>query len=141
MLEIFRKSSITAAGVMHTCHEDAKIHGYDIPAGTWIMPNIVAIHNDPKTWGDPENFRPERFLSDDGKTVKKNENLLPFSLGKRQCIGENLARDSVFLFTTNIFQRFSVQLDPSRPKPTMEPKDGFLLCPKEYFLIMKDRMD
>ena len=138
-MEIFRKSSIVVTGVMHTALQDGKILDYDIPQGTWIMPNIYAIHHDPKIWGDPENFRPERFLSDDGKTVKRNENLLPFSLGKRQCIGENLARDSVFLFTTNIFQRFSVTLDPTKSEPTLDAQIGFILRPEDHSLILKER--
>lgn len=140
MLEIFRKSSITAAGVMHAAPRDAKILDYEIPADTWIMPNIYAIHHDPSIWGDPQNFRPERFLNEDGASVKRSENLLPFSLGKRQCIGENLARDTVFLFASNIFQRFSIRFDSSKPEPSFDPMEGFLLAPREYTLIMKDRL-
>lgn len=36
---------------------------------------------DPEIWGDPENFRPERFISKDG-TFKKDEHLMPFGYGK-----------------------------------------------------------
>ncbi|CAG7828731.1 unnamed protein product, partial [Allacma fusca] len=79
--EIFRKSSLVVTGVMHTATQDGTFAGYDIPKGTWILPNIYAIHHDAKLWGDPGNFRPERFLSTDEKTVIKNDNVLPFSLG------------------------------------------------------------
>ncbi|CAG7830552.1 unnamed protein product, partial [Allacma fusca] len=106
--EIFRKSSLVTTGLMHTAIKDATFAGYDIPKGTWVLPNIYAIHHDENIWGDPNNFRPERFLSPDEKKVIKSENLLPFSLGRRICLGENLARDEIFLFLTNIFQRFSI---------------------------------
>ncbi len=33
--------------------------------------------------GDPENFRPERFLSKDGKSIIKAGPVIPFSIGKR----------------------------------------------------------
>jgi cytochrome P450 len=138
--EVFRKSSLVVNGLMHTSMEDATFAGYDIPKGTWIQPSIYVIHHDPSIWGDPENFRPERFLSEDGKTVIKSENLIPFSVGKRICLGENLARDEIFLFLTNIFQRFAIELDPSKPRPTYEPKVGFLLHPEDFYVIVKERV-
>ena len=64
--------------------------GYDIKKGTTVIANIYSVHFDQKTWGDPENFRPERFLSTDGKTVIRNDALIPFSIGKRQCPGDIL---------------------------------------------------
>ncbi|CAG7835654.1 unnamed protein product [Allacma fusca] len=137
--EIFRKSSLAVTGMMHTPLRDATFGGYDIPKDTWIMPNIYAIHHDPKIWGDPHNFRPERFLSPDGKTVIKSDNVLPFSLGKRICLGEHLARDEIFLFLTNIFQRFNITLDPTKPKPTYESKEGFLLHPEDFYVISQER--
>ena len=51
------------------------------------MANIYAIHHEKETWGDPYVYRPERFLSPDGKTVIKHEALVAFSAGKRVCPG------------------------------------------------------
>ena len=39
---------------------------------------------DPEIWGDPENFRPERFITEDG-TFKKDEHLMIFGQGE-SCI-------------------------------------------------------
>jgi len=33
---------------------------------------LYSVHYNPEIWGDPENFRPERFLSKDGKAVVRN---------------------------------------------------------------------
>jgi cytochrome P450 len=50
-------------------------------------------------WKDGTEFRPERFISADG-AVKKDDHLIPFSVGKRQCLGETLAKVELFLFFT-----------------------------------------
>jgi cytochrome P450 len=78
------------------------IGGYFIPKGTLINPNIgyVFAHeivivvlqlfrrfmlNDPKIWGDPEVFRPERHLDAQDPTVTSNPNpsVLAFGFGMR----------------------------------------------------------
>ena len=62
---------------------DGELGGFFIPKGSYLMCNLWAIHYDFDYWGkDAEKFRPQRFLSDDGKTVKKLEHLMPFSIGK-----------------------------------------------------------
>ena len=44
--------------------------------------NFVRIHKNEKLWGDPENFRPERFLDPDGKFIIKDHKLLAFGAGE-----------------------------------------------------------
>ena len=43
--------------------------------------NLYSAHMDPKVWLDPEQFKPDRFLDEDGKFVG-GERVIPFSLGK-----------------------------------------------------------
>jgi len=62
----------------------------------------------PKVWGDADIFRPERFLDPSTGLFKRNDNLLPLSTGRRACIGETLARDNLFLFSTNLFQKCNI---------------------------------
>ena len=38
-------------------------------------------------WKDPNEFRPERFLDNDGQ-FRRDDRCVPFSLGKRYCIGQ-----------------------------------------------------
>lgn len=45
------------------------------------MNNLYSVHMDPEYWGDPENFRPERFINADG-TFRKDERMIPFGKGK-----------------------------------------------------------
>jgi cytochrome P450 len=67
--------------------EDTTFRGYEVKKDTFIVANQYAVHYSKEIWGDPENFRPERFLSPDEKTVRRNDALIPFSVGKRQCLG------------------------------------------------------
>lgn len=52
-----------------------------INQGTVVMLNLDAVLNDPKYWKDPEVFRPERHLTEDGTKVMKNEHFYAFGLG------------------------------------------------------------
>jgi cytochrome P450 len=138
--ETQRYSSIASLGAMHRALKDQEFKGYMIPKDTMIISNLHYIHHDPAVWGDPENFRPERFLSPDGKTFKKHDALIPFSVGRRQCLGEALARDSLFLFSTNLFQRFTIEFDKNGPDHGFESIISFILSPKPFSVILKDRL-
>jgi len=92
-------------------------------------------------WGDPENFRPERFLSKDGTQVERHESLIPFSVGKRSCLGEVLARDQLFLFVECLAQRFNIISEPGKPKPILEAHLGqHKIEPHHYAVIMEGRL-
>ena len=81
LMEIQRRGSITPFGVPRAPSVDTKLSGYDVPKGTVIMPNLWAVHHDPAIWKDPEEFKPERFLDDEGRLVRREE-LIPFSIGR-----------------------------------------------------------
>jgi cytochrome P450 len=134
--EVMRFSSLVPLSLFHWTTEDVEFHGYNIPKGTMVMPNLYSAHYDEKVWGDPENFRPERFLDDNGNIIKF-ENLLPFSTGKRVCLGESLARDELFLFSTHLFQKFKVS--QAEKLPDLEPSVGAALIPRPFEVVLTVR--
>ena len=139
-METLRKSSITPFGIFHAAMETTTLDGYTIPKGSWVTINHYHVHHDPQIWGDPEKIRPERFLSDDGKSVVKNDALIPFSTGKRICIGEQIAKDTIFMFLTAIIQRFEIELDPNFPEPSLESPTPMFLTPQPFYVVIKDRL-
>lgn len=66
-------------GVPHRAVKDTHLMGHFIPKETMMVVNIPSVLMDKKVWGDPENFRPERFLKN-GKVVIPDE-YLPFGSG------------------------------------------------------------
>lgn len=88
ILETLRYSSLVASGIQHCAMTEKMVGGYLVPKDAWILINMYYVHHNPDIWGDPENFRPERFLSPDGKRVIKHKALIPFQLGRRQCLGK-----------------------------------------------------
>lgn len=82
-MEILRRTAVVNIGVPHRMLQDAVINGYFLPKNATVISNIFSVHNNLKTWGDPENFRPERFISEDGTKIVRPEEFIPFSSGKR----------------------------------------------------------
>ena len=78
------------------------VNGHTIPAGSMVLPIMTEILKGDH-WTDGTMFRPDRFLDDDGQ-IKKDEHFIPFSVGKRQCLGETLAKAELFLFFTILVQ-------------------------------------
>lgn len=109
--------------IPHATTRDVTIEGYFIPKGTAILPQISTVLYDEEVSLErsrqlatfrfiqifPEHtaFKPERFLDANGH-LKRTDELIPFSVGKRQCLGESLAKMELFLFLANILNQFKV---------------------------------
>ncbi|ODM87857.1 Vitamin D 25-hydroxylase [Orchesella cincta] len=140
VLETLRLSSIAALGVPHQLIADTEFHGYFLPKGITIMANLYTIHHDKKIWGEDANlFRPERFLNEDETRVVYNDALIPFSAGRRQCLGESLAKDTLFLFIASILQNFLIGPDPDCPVSDMQTTSGLVVEPKPFNFVLNLR--
>ena len=103
------------------------------------MINHWALHHDPKTWEKVHEFIPERFLDADGKLGPKPENWLPFSAGRRVCLGETVAKPELHLIFACLIQRFNWRLADNE-KADLRPDGGwFGLVPKQHKFIIEDR--
>lgn len=138
--ELQRYANILPVNLPHAATKDVKVGEYTIPKGQPIIPQISIVHIDDTIYSNPSQFIPDRFLEDDKKTVKKSETtLIPFSLGKRICLGEGLARMELFLIFTSLMQKFTFSFVEGEPKPDLKPVVSFSSHPKPYNVCVKRR--
>lgn len=127
ILETFRHSSFVPFTIPHSTTRDTNLSGFYIPKGRCVFVNQWQINHDQKLWDDPSEFRPERFLTPNG-TINKtlSEQVVLFGLGKRRCIGENIARFEVFLFLAIMLQQLEFSIPPGT-KADMTPIYGLTM--------------
>ncbi|XP_062871716.1 cytochrome P450 2J6-like [Trichomycterus rosablanca] len=128
--EIQRIGNIAPLSLPRITTRTVQIGKYTIPKGIEIIPNLTSVMFDKSEWETPNTFNPQHFLDKDGKFVKRAA-FIPFSAGKRVCLGENLARMELFLFFTSFLQRFSFSM-PAGVKVNMQFCLGITLSPASY---------
>ncbi|KAG6654855.1 tryptamine 5-hydroxylase-like [Carya illinoinensis] len=75
--------------------EKCNLDGYEIPAKTRVLVNSYAIGRDPKSWENPLEYNPERFMDVDIDAKDKDFRFLPFGGGRRGCPGYSFALATV----------------------------------------------
>jgi fatty-acid peroxygenase len=75
--------------------EDFEWRGVRFPRGTWMLLDMYGTNHDPRIWGDPEVFRPERFRDWSGSPF----NFIPQGGGDidfgHRCAGEAITIELV----------------------------------------------
>ncbi|XP_045592690.2 cytochrome P450 2U1-like [Procambarus clarkii] len=137
LTEVFRYGSILPL-VVHSNPEETTLGGYRVPERTWVIGNIRGVHWNKQVWIDPENFRPERFLNKDGQLLR-SDNVVVFSVGKRNCLGESVARIEAFQFLTGFLQRYRLSVPPGQEAPSAHYVLGITLNPPEFPVLISNR--
>ncbi|XP_071394150.1 cytochrome P450 2J2-like [Centroberyx affinis] len=135
--ETQRMGNIVPLGFPKMASKDTMLGPYFIPKGTAIMTNLSSVLFDKNEWETPDTFNPEHFLNSEGQ-FRRREAFLPFSAGKRVCIGEHLARMELFLFFATLLQRFTISPVPGE-MPSMEGVMGFTYSPEEFKMLTLPR--
>lgn len=168
--EIQRISNVAPLGIAHRTTESVQFQEYVIPKDTVMLVSLYSLNMDRNYWHDPEVFRPERFLNDNGEYIPHAEQFFPFGLGKpinifplyyyyfcfpfiqpltsvcfvfaigkRRCMGENLAKASLFLYFATFMHAFDMIVPNGVSMPNTQPNDGITLQPKPFQLQLKPR--
>ncbi len=103
-----------------------EIGGYELPAGSYLMAAIAAMHYREDLFPEPERFRPERFLDakPDGYAW------IPFGGGVRRCIGASFAEYEMRIVLREIVSRAQLRAPDQAPEKvrirniTLVPQHG-----------------
>ncbi|XP_029452614.1 cytochrome P450 2U1-like [Rhinatrema bivittatum] len=138
IMEVQRMTTVVPLSVPHMASETTVFQGYTIPKGSVIIPNLWSVHRDPKIWENPDDFYPDRFLDGTGHILKK-EAFIPFGIGRRVCMGEQLAKMELFLMFANLLQSFTFALSDETSKPSLKGRFGLTLAPFPFNVNISSR--
>ncbi|KAM4825756.1 cytochrome P450 2A3 isoform 1-T1 [Thomomys bottae] len=137
--EIQRFGDMIPMGLARRVTKDTKFREFFLPKGTEVFPMLGSVLRDPKFFSKPRDFNPHHFLDDKGQ-FKKSDAFVPFSIGKRYCFGEGLARMELFLFLTTILQNFRFKSTQAPQDIDVSPKHvGFATIPPTYTMSFQPR--
>ncbi|XP_005406339.2 PREDICTED: cytochrome P450 2U1, partial [Chinchilla lanigera] len=138
IMEVQRLTVVVPLAIPHMTSEKTVLQGYTIPKGTVILPNLWAVHRDPAIWENPDEFHPSRFLDDQGQLLK-TEAFIPFGIGKRVCMGEQLAKMELFLMFVSLLQSFAFALPKDAEEPLLTGRFGLTSAPHPFNVVVSKR--
>jgi cytochrome P450 len=110
-----------------------------VVAGTYVPPNTTigipqyAAYRSTRNFTDPDLYAPERFLGDTKYVEDKRSVIQPFSVGPRNCIGQNLAWAEIRTILARLVWHFDFEmLDSSRD---WEKQKVFVLWSKPSLMV------
>ncbi|MQL91625.1 hypothetical protein Taro_024247 [Colocasia esculenta] len=93
--------------------KDMKLGGIHIPKGLAIRILTSRLQTDPEIWGpDAYEFNPERFANGISGACKHPHAYIPYGVGPRTCLGQNLAMVELKIILSLILSKFSFSLSP-----------------------------
>ncbi|CAN6448232.1 unnamed protein product [Victoria cruziana] len=114
--ETFRTHPPAPLLIPRVSSRECIVGGYVIPAGTNTIINAFTMGRDPKSWENPEEFLPERFINNPVDYKGQDFEYLPFGAGRRICPGIHLGVIAVELVLANLLFLFNWNL-PSGMTP------------------------
>ncbi|KAK2686950.1 hypothetical protein QWA68_014116 [Fusarium oxysporum] len=132
--ETFRAHPTIISTLPRLLTEPMTLGRYTLPSGTVVGMQNWLHHHDASVFPDPERFIPERWLAE---TPEMKSALTPFSLGKRNCIGQNLAWQELYWAVSEVMRsgvRFRVAEEMKDWE--MEMEDRFNIAPRGRRLML-----
>ncbi|CAK9134892.1 unnamed protein product [Ilex paraguariensis] len=92
---------------------DMKFGNINVPKGVNLWTLVTTLHTDPEIWGpDSYKFNPDRFANGITGACKLPHLYMPFGVGPRVCLGQNLALVELKILISLILSNFSFSLSP-----------------------------
>ena len=130
LLEIQRLAKVAPGSLPHILMKDTVVNDYHFSKNTMFIANLTKFHMDPEVFPSPQTFQPERFIDENGK-YKKNDQVVPFGIGKRVCMGDTLAKNEMFIFFVRMLQRITFHETANKTSPDNVIR-GIVTVPKPF---------
>jgi cytochrome P450 len=101
----------------------ATLGGWELPAGTDVLPSIYLVHTRQDLYPEPRRFRPERFLEGASGLA-----WIPFGGGTRRCLGAAFAQFEMRIVLRTVLGR--VELEAADPEPERPVRRNVTLSPR-----------
>ncbi|KAH7919512.1 cytochrome P450 [Leucogyrophana mollusca] len=105
--EVLRWYPVFPLALPHATTQDDIYKGYHIPKGSMIIPNVWAMTRDEIRYPYASEFRPERFLDDNGELTDDTVSFA-WGFGRRICVGRYLAEASIWSAMALILATFDL---------------------------------
>ncbi|GJR24893.1 cytochrome P450 [Tanacetum coccineum] len=109
--ETLRVHPVGPIGLPRSPSQTCVVGGYTIPKGCTVYLNLWALNRDPRSWDNPLEFNPDRFMTQDGTKngdfQGNNMKFLPFGTGRRLCPGYPLADKMQTYILASLFHSFN----------------------------------
>lgn len=128
--ESLRIYPVAIGATVRTLKYPTNIMGYDLPAGTAIMPSIYLVHQREDLYPQPKRFIPERFLQRQYSAYE----YFPFGGGNHRCVGAALAMLTMKLVIANLVSNFELEL--SNKSPVKPVRRGLTIVPSANLEIV-----
>ncbi|KAF6138888.1 hypothetical protein GIB67_025617 [Kingdonia uniflora] len=117
MKETLRLYPPAPLSIPHETMEDCVIAGYNVPAKARVIVNLWKMQKDPSVWSDPEEFKPERFLTTHADVNFRGQHfeLLPFGSGRRSCPGISFTMQIMTLTLARLIHGFNMTTNSGLP--------------------------
>ncbi|KIM35577.1 hypothetical protein M413DRAFT_347955, partial [Hebeloma cylindrosporum] len=142
VMEVLRWRPVGPLGLPRRTTADDWYKGYFIPKGTVVIANVWAMNRDPVVYPDFEEFRPERFIAEDGSLVipqnTHGQGHVTYGFGRRICLGMNVANNALFIDMASILWAATIELDrgpdgkPILPSRTDCVDEGLVVRPVPF---------
>ncbi|KAF9074345.1 cytochrome P450 [Rhodocollybia butyracea] len=124
--EVFRWQSPVPFGLPHASMEDDWYEDkYFIPKGTICIANIWSINRSTNIYGaDAVEFRPERFLNEDGTLRSDEDEHSAYGFGRRICVGRHVADNSLFINIATVLWALNIVPSTDKEVPQEQKRDS-----------------
>lgn len=143
--ETLRWGPVSPIGVPHKSLDDDEYNGMHIPKGSFVYANARAMTHDERTYKNPDEFDPDRFIPNSKGGAGEPFPVGQFGFGRRVCVGSHLAEASVWIVVAILLATMKIEKaigpDGKEVVPEVELTNGLTSHPKQFLCAINPRSE